>query len=258
MLLLLFDMDGTLTPSRNKITAQVKEQLHFFKSFNFIKLGVVSGSDLVKIQEQLGDDVLEVFDYVCTENGLVTYCEGELTHSNSMVQFLGEKVYQKIVNGFLKILSTIELDVKRGTFLELRTGMLNVCPIGRSCTQKERDNFEQFDKMFKVRETIVRQMNQYLINEGLEDILQMSIGGQISIDVFPKGWNKTYCLQHFKTSSEEKEAEIQVHFFGDRIFPGGNDYEIGTDSRVKAHSVSGPNDTVRIVNEIINAQMIQR
>ena len=254
MLLLLFDMDGTLTPSRNKITAEVKEQLHYFKSFDFIKLGVVSGSDLVKIQEQLGEDVLEVFDYVCTENGLVTYCNGQLTHSNSMVEFLGESVYQKIVNGFLKILSTVELDVKRGNFLELRTGMLNVCPIGRSCTQKERDNFESFDKVHKVREKIVEQMNQYLTYSGLEDILQMSIGGQISIDVFPKGWNKTYCLQHFITSSED-EAKVDIHFFGDRIFPGGNDYEIGTDNRVKGHSVNSPEDTIRIVNEIINAQM---
>ena len=255
-------MDGTLTPSRNKITAEVKEQLHFFKSFNFIKLGVVSGSDLIKIKEQLGDDVLEVFDYVCTENGLVTYSSGELTHTNSMFQFLGESVYQKIVNGFLKILSTIELDVKRGNFLELRTGMLNVCPIGRSCTQKERDDFEQFDKMFKIRDSIVTQMNQYLSCNGLEDILQMSIGGQISIDVFPKGWNKTYCLQHFtslssSSSSSSSKDEVKIHFFGDRIFPGGNDYEIGTDIRVKAHSVNGPNDTVRIVNEIINAQIIQ-
>jgi phosphomannomutase len=250
MILLLFDMDGTLTPSRNKITASIKEQLHYFKSFNFIKLGVVSGSDLIKIKEQLGEDVLEVFDYVCTENGLVTYTLGELTHTNSMVEFLGENVYQKIVNGFLKILSTIELNLKRGNFLELRTGMLNVCPIGRSCSQKERDDFEQFDKTHKIRETIVNQMNQYLTSIDLEDILQMSIGGQISIDVFPKGWNKTYCLQHFTTSTE-----LKVHFFGDRIFPGGNDYEIGIDSRVKAHSVSGPDDTVRIVNEIIKEQM---
>jgi len=248
-------MDGTLTPSRNKITAEVKEKLHYFKSFNFIKLGVVSGSDLIKIKEQLGKDVLDIFDYVCTENGLVTYCNGKLTHTNNMVQYLGENVYQKIVNGFLKILSSIELDVKRGNFLELRTGMLNVCPIGRSCTQKERDNFEQFDKIYKIRESIVEQMNQYLKDNNLEEILQMSIGGQISIDVFPKGWNKTYCLQHFTTLSSSLDA-LEIHFFGDRIFPGGNDYEIGNDNRVKAHSVNGPDNTVCIVNEIINTYNI--
>lgn len=26
--------------------------------------------------------------------------------------------------------------------------------------------------------------------------LTYSIGGQISFDVFPKGWDKTYCLQY--------------------------------------------------------------
>lgn len=33
----------------------------------------------------------------------------------------------------------------RGTFIELRTGLLNVAPPGRSCLPKERDEFEEYD-----------------------------------------------------------------------------------------------------------------
>lgn len=38
-----------------------------------------------------------------------------------------------------------------------------------------------------------------------------SIGGQISFDVFPQGWDKTYCLNYLP------EADFdEIHFFGDK------------------------------------------
>lgn len=40
---------------------------------------------------------------------------------------------------------------QRGTFIEFRNGMLNVSPIGRNCSQEERDEFERFDKGAGVR-----------------------------------------------------------------------------------------------------------
>lgn len=36
-------------------------------------------------------------------------------------------------------------------------------------------------------------------------------GGQISFDVFPIGWDKTFCLQFV-----EKEGYKEIHFFGDK------------------------------------------
>ena len=33
----------------------------------------------------------------------------------------------------------------RGTFIEFRSGMLNISPIGRNCSQEERDEYEKFD-----------------------------------------------------------------------------------------------------------------
>ena len=50
--------------------------------------------------------------------------------------------------------------------------------------------------------------------------LSFSIGGQISIDIFPKGWDKTYCLQFVDDKYDD------IYFFGDRTLDGGNDYEI--------------------------------
>lgn len=35
----------------------------------------------------------------------------------------------------------------RGTFIEFRNGMLNICPVGRSCTQEERIEFYELDQV---------------------------------------------------------------------------------------------------------------
>ena len=64
--------------------------------------------------------------------------------------------------------------------------------------------------------------------------LSYSIGGQISFDVFPAGWDKRYALQFV----EQKYSSI--HFFGDRTNPGGNDHEIYEDPRTIGHKVNSP------------------
>jgi HAD superfamily hydrolase (TIGR01484 family) len=83
--------------------------------------------------------------------------------------------------------------------------------------------------------------------------LSFSIGGQISFDVFPTGWDKTYCLQHIE--AEKKITGIDystIHFFGDKWFEGGNDCEIYNDPRTTGHAVKGPEDTMRILKEMFS------
>ena len=69
--------------------------------------------------------------------------------------------------------------------------------------------------------------------------LTYSVGGQISFDMFPVGWDKTYCL-NFIADGEYDE----IHFFGDKTFEGGNDHEIFSHGRVIGHTVTSPEDTV--------------
>ena len=75
--------------------------------------------------------------------------------------------------------------------------------------------------------------------------LKFSIGGQISFDVFPEGWDKTYCLNYIHDGEFD-----EIHFFGDKTFAGGNDYEIYTHPRVIGHSVKNPTDTVAQVTAL--------
>ena len=69
--------------------------------------------------------------------------------------------------------------------------------------------------------------------------------------MFPTGWDKTYCLQHLEKEKEISGTEYKtIHFFGDKTYKGGNDYEIYNDPRVTGHSVKDPEDTMRQVKEL--------
>jgi phosphomannomutase len=84
--------------------------------------------------------------------------------------------------------------------------------------------------------------------------LRYSIGGQISFDVFPTGWDKTYCLQHIEADKERPDGVdyTAIHFFGDKTYQGGNDYEIYTDKRVIGHSVRNPDDTAAELKKLFD------
>jgi len=241
-ILLLFDVDGTLTAPRLEITERMEK---FFKDEVMPRatVGLVGGSDLKKIAEQMkGADVVSRFDFFFSENGLVAYKGGELLAEQSILQKFGEKNLQKMINFCLKYMAELELPAKRGTFVEFRTGLINVCPVGRSCSYDERLEFAKFDQENNVR----LKFKEALEKEFGELGLQFAMGGQISIDCFPKGWDKTYCLQFV-----EKEGFDQIHFFGDKTSPGGNDHEIFEDDRTVGHTVTGPDDTMEQVKQVL-------
>ncbi len=49
-----------------------------------------------------------------------------------------------------------------------------------------------------------------------------------------------------------KDGFKEIHFFGDKTSPGGNDHEIYEDSRTIGHTVSSPEDTIAQLKELIN------
>uniref|UniRef100_A0AC11BSC9 Phosphomannomutase 2 n=1 Tax=Ovis aries TaxID=9940 RepID=A0AC11BSC9_SHEEP len=206
--LCLFDVDGTLTAPRQKITKDMDCFLQ--KLRQKIKIGVVGGSDFEKVQEQLGDDVIKKYDYVFPENGLVAYRDGKLLCKQNIQGHLGEALIQDLINYCLSYIAKIKLPKKRGTFIEFRNGMLNVSPIGRSCSQEERIEFYELDRKENIRQKFVEDLRKEFAGKGLT----FSIGGQISFDVFPDGWDKRYCLGHV-----EKDGYKTIYFFGDKTMP---------------------------------------
>ena len=247
--LILFDVDGTLTESRLQIKSSMEDTLRKLKSIEDLDIGIVGGSDLAKQEEQLGKENLSLFNWVFSENGLVAFKEGEQFHSQNMVSKLGQDAFTALINICLKNLALCKYPVKTGTFIETRTGMVNICPVGRSCTQEQREAFCKEDETREYRRELIKhiqaQWNNYLCNsETCKTDMRFSIGGQISVDVFPNGWDKTYCLQFVR------EHYDKIYFFGDKTYEGGNDYEIFNSPETIGFTVKSPEETERLLYEL--------
>jgi phosphomannomutase len=241
-ILCLFDVDGPLTKSRGRITPEMSTFMESLK--DRVDVGLVGGSDLPKIAEQVSRDgseecLVKQFLFVFAQNGLVAYIDGVLRNQESIVKFVGEEKLQTLINFCLRYLSEVKLPCKRGNFIEFRSGMINVCPVGRSCSQAEREAFAEYDKQHKIREALVEALRKQFGEYGLN----FAIGGQISIDIFPQGWDKTYCLQ-FVSGYQE------IHFFGDKTGPGGNDHEIFEHERTIGHTVTSPEHTKQLLTQL--------
>ncbi|KAI4288866.1 MAG: hypothetical protein L6R35_001868 [Caloplaca aegaea] len=246
----LFDVDGTLTPARGDASPQVLQLLSALR--HKCAIGFVGGSDLIKQQEQLGTPeipVTSLFDFCFSENGLTAFRLGQQLAGQSFIGWLGEDKYKQLVNFCLRYISEIDCPVKRGTFVEFRNGMINISPIGRNCSLRERNDFEAYDKTHQIREKFVAALKEKFSDLGLT----FSIGGQISFDVFPTGWDKTHCLQHIEREKKISGVDYKtIHFFGDKTSKGGNDYEIYEDERTVGHSVRNPEDTMKELKKMFD------
>ena len=93
-ILLLFDVDGTLTKPRLLIDQTMMDHLRTWKDSKKVDLGIVGGSDIGKQREQLEDSIDLFFEYVFSENGMVAFQHNELIHEMSIVRHFGESKFQ--------------------------------------------------------------------------------------------------------------------------------------------------------------------
>nr|XP_023897857.1 phosphomannomutase-like [Quercus suber] len=205
-LIALFNVDGTLTAPRKLVTPEILEFMRELRKF--VTAGVVGGSDLGKISEQLGKtESLFLYDYVFSETGLVAHKDGKLIGTQSLKSFLGEEKLKEFINFTHHYIADLDIKISRGTFMEFRSGTLNVSLIGRNCSQEERDEFEKYDKVHNIRPKMVSMFCEKFAHLNLT----FSIGSQISFDVFPQGWDKTYCLRYL-------DGFLEIHFLGYKIY----------------------------------------
>ena len=106
-----------------------------------------------------------------------------------------------------------------GNHIEDRGSMVNFSIVGRDCTQLQRDIFFKWDNEHQERKKISK-----VIKHKFPE-LDAVIGGQISIDIYPKGHDKSQIFKHIE-EIENFNCPEEYIFIGDRMEEGGNDYPL--------------------------------
>jgi len=201
----IFDVDGTLTPSRGVIDPRFHDWFLDFTRNN--KCWLVTGSDYPKTLEQLGKDICEsvVTSYNC--NGNDTWFKGKRVNSSNW------KLPEDAHEWLSEQLTASNYNIRTGLHFEHRPGMCNFSVVGRNATTEQRKDYVAYDEYTDERVYIAHNFN-LLFPE-----LQATVGGETGIDIVPKGRDKSQILGDFN-------KDDNIYFFGDRMDEGGNDYPL--------------------------------
>ena len=235
MKIFMFDVDGTLTPSRQVMSQQFDNFMFRWGHRN--NFWLVSGSDLDKMKEQVPEHILDLAEGLFTCGGNQLYVNGELIYDNKF------KVPETLLTYLGEELRMTDYPVKAGNHIEDRGSMLNFSIVGRNCTQNQREDYYRYDNLTGERKRISK-----YIREQWKDI-DAVIGGQISIDIVPKGFDKSQIMKHIDETYKKRNVDdCEYIFYGDRTEEGGNDYPLAqllesrSDGRV--HKVENWLDTM--------------
>jgi phosphomannomutase len=198
----IFDVDGTLTPSRGIIDEKFKTFFNEFCRTNPVYL--VTGSDKPKTIEQIGEDTYNL----CKR---VYQCSGsDVWDADTNILKSGWTLPDLARTFLISCEYESPFSIRTGNHIEERSGMVNFSIVGRNATAEQRAKYVAYDTFENERITIANAFNIMFPD------LQATVGGETGIDIAPRGANKSQILRDFK-------KDDTIHFYGDAMFEGGND-----------------------------------
>ena len=232
----IFDVDGTLTPSRDRIDEYFR--LWFLEFIKWNNVYLVTGSDRSKTEEQVGEEVFEKVECVYNSSGNTKYKNG-ICVMNSKNLELPRDAYAFL----LKKSISSDFDIATGNHFEARPGLLNFSVVGRNANRVQRKKYVKFDTTTNERQKISDEFNKKFTGKfGLIS----QVAGETGLDIIEMGKDKAQILKDFT-------FQDKLIFFGDNIQWGGNDYgiaqaiEYGPYAYSECHNVKNWKETWKIL-----------
>jgi phosphomannomutase len=227
----VFDVDGTLTPSRGKMDYNFRA---FFNTFCLVNdVYLVTGSDKPKTVEQIGEPTYNLAKRVYNCSGC------DVWEGNTNIRTTDWTLPALARTFLISCEYESKFAIRTGNHIEERPGMVNFSVVGRNATTEERAKYVAYDTYEDERTTIAKAFN-IMFPE-----LEARPGGETGIDIAPRGSDKSQILMDFN----RPEMESLV-FFGDRMDEDGNDYPLKlANYKGKNHHVEGWEHTWEILRE---------
>ena len=200
----IFDVDGTLTDSRQQI--DLSFEAYMIKFCCKYDVYLVTGSDRAKTVEQVGLDIYNRSKRVCNCSGADVYEKDHNVYKSDW------QPYGKLINFLSDELDYSTFPHKTGNHIEHRPGGINFSILGRGQdSMKNRKEYVKWDI-----NTTERILMADRIRSEFPD-LNIQIGGETGLDISDS--DKSQILRDFN-------SEDELVFFGDMMKEGQNDYPL--------------------------------
>jgi phosphomannomutase len=240
--LVVFDLDGTLAPSKSPIDAEMAAMID--KLLSIIKVAIISGGEWEQFQKQVlahlaGDERLKNLSLLPT-CGTRFYKYDHGWDKLYAEDFTAEQK-RKIVSSLNAAIKQAGLKAERvwGEVVEDRGSQITFSALGQEAPLNEKvkwdPDFTKRKKMKAILDTLIPEFS-------------VRLGGATSIDVTKHGIDKAYGIRKLRDI-----LGIAIHemiFIGDALFPGGNDYPAEQAGAVSIR-VRDPEETKRVIETIV-------
>lgn len=240
--LIVFDLDGTLAPSKSSLDAEMASLLHDLLSV--ARVAVISGGAWLQFEKQVLSNLPQ--DERLAKLSILPTC------GTQFFQYAGQwrRLYaedftaeekEKIVSSLGKAVGTTGFPIEKtwGETIEDRGSQITYSALGQQAPLDEKVKWDaDFAKRKKIKAILDTLIPEFSVR----------LGGATSIDVTKPGIDKAYGIQKLKDVLGISLQEMI--YVGDALFPGGNDYP-AEEAGVISIPVKGPNETKRVIEAII-------
>lgn len=244
-LLVAFDLDDTLAPSKSPIDPRIGELLVALAER--VKVAVISGGQLAQFKAQLVDRLPASAEAVLSNIHLLPTCGTQYyrIHSDGI-----ETIYARSLSDDEKTraLAAVEEEARKlglweentwGDILEDRGSQITFSALGQSAPLEAKTAWDPTGaKKNSLRKAVA---------ERIPD-LEVRSGGSTSVDITHRGIDKAYGMRQL---AEQTGISLDdMLFVGDRLDVDGNDYPVLA-MGVECHAVEGWEDTADYLEQLI-------
>ncbi len=243
----VFDLDGTLTESKSKMTIEMSDLLSSLLEEHYV--AIVSGGAFPQYQKQILDGLGHIGDglknhlYLFPTNGSSLYLYKDNNWVCEYEELLNTDEKTKIMHAWNEALKQTKIILPTpsyGPVIEDRATQISFSGCGQSAPIEIKSVWDpKMEKRSALRDVMLPFLPDFSI----------SLGGMSTIDVTRKGIDKAYSIN--KIISYLGVIKSDIMFVGDKLEPGGNDFPARA-SGADCVEVSGPKETEKVIKKLIS------
>jgi len=251
---IIFDLDGTLTPSKSNMESDMAHALGTLLAKK--KVAVIGGGTYAQFRKQFVAELqcpkplLEnLFLFPTTATAFYRYDHGWKNVYSLVLSPEERSVIKKTFAAVLKEIHYVPPPKTYGRVIEDRKSQVTFSALGQDVVAVLGKKGIRLKEEWKQKNTPLKIRIAKLMQERLPD-LEVRTSAYTSIDITKKGIDKAYGVR--KIEKMLKTPLQKMVFIGDGLYPGGND-AAAKKTGIKCIAVRGPEDALRVISQILES-----